>query len=61
MRREAGTLSFDGSFRDGRGAGLFTFGPREAYANEMRSLGFRVVTVNFRNGGEAAAASAVPR
>jgi hypothetical protein len=27
----------------------------------VRSLGFRVVTVNFRNGGEAAAASAAPR
>ena len=40
MRREAGTLSFDGSFRDGRGAGLFTFAPREAYTGEMRSLGF---------------------
>src|SRR3954462_7772300 len=25
MRREAGTLAFDGSFRDGRGAGLFAF------------------------------------
>src|SRR5438105_5020804 len=41
MRREAGTLSLEGSFRDGRGAGLFTFGPREAYVNEMKSLGFR--------------------
>src|SRR5436190_1515271 len=41
MRREAGALSFEGSFRDGRGAGLFTFGPREAYVNDMKSLGFR--------------------
>jgi hypothetical protein len=41
LRREAGTLSFEGSFRDGRGAGLFTFSPRAAYVGEMRSLGFR--------------------
>jgi hypothetical protein len=30
MRREAGTIAFDGSFRDGQGAGLFTFAPRAA-------------------------------
>src|SRR5688572_28527654 len=40
MRREAGTIAFDGSFRDGRGAGLFTFVPRAAYAAEMKALGF---------------------
>src|SRR5213075_1928767 len=40
LRREAGTLSFEGSFRDGRGAGLFTFAPRDAYVAEMKSLGF---------------------
>jgi hypothetical protein len=40
LRREAGALAFEGSFRDGRGAGLFTFAPREAYAGEMRSLGY---------------------
>ena len=41
LRREAGTLGFEGQFRDGRGAGLFTFAPRDAYVNEMRSLGFK--------------------
>ena len=40
LRREAGTFAFEGSFRDGRGAGLFTFAPREAYVGEMRSLGY---------------------
>src|SRR5262249_18677752 len=40
LRREAGALSFDGAFRDGRGAGLFTFAPRAEYTNDMRSLGY---------------------
>src|SRR5438094_3050023 len=40
LRREAGTLSFEGSFRDGRGAGLFTFAPRDAYVAEMKALGY---------------------
>src|SRR5471030_1318018 len=40
LRREAGSLAFEGSFRDGRGAGLFTFAPREAYVGEMRGLGY---------------------
>ncbi len=40
LRREAGTLLFDGAFRDGRGAGLFTFAPRAEFANEMRRLGY---------------------
>ncbi len=40
LRREAGALSFDGSFREGRGAGLFTFAPRDAYVGEMKSLGY---------------------
>jgi hypothetical protein len=39
LRREAGALAFEGSFRDGRGAGLFTFAPRDAYLTEMRGLG----------------------
>ena len=40
LRREAGTLGFEGAFRDGRGAGLFTFTPRPQYADEMTRLGF---------------------
>jgi hypothetical protein len=40
LRREAGTLAFDGSFRDGRGAGLFSFNPRPEFAAEMKRLGF---------------------
>src|SRR5262245_43872445 len=41
LRREAGALSMEGSFRDGRGAGLFPFVPRDAYTGEMRRLGYR--------------------
>ena len=40
LRREAGSLAFEGSFRHGRGAGLFTFTPRDAYPGEMRGLGY---------------------
>ena len=40
LRREAGTLSFEGAFRDGRGAGLFTFAPRPEFANDMKRLGY---------------------
>jgi hypothetical protein len=40
LRREAGTLAFDGAFRDGRGAGLFTFTPRSQYTDEMKRLGY---------------------
>ena len=40
LRREAGTLAFEGAFRDDRGAGLFGFTPRAEYANEMKALGY---------------------
>ncbi len=40
LRREAGTLAFDGAFRDGRGAGLFAFQPREQYVAEMKAIGY---------------------
>ena len=40
LHREAGTLLFEGAFRDGRGAGLFTFSPSASFTNDMRRLGF---------------------
>lgn len=40
LRREAGTLTFDGAFREGRGAGLFTFVPRAQFVDEMKRLGY---------------------
>lgn len=41
LPREAGTIAFEGSFRDGRGAGFFTFAPRAAFSSEMKALGDR--------------------
>src|SRR6266849_1636687 len=40
LHREAGTLAFEGAFRDGRGAGLFRFSPRVQYTVEMKTLGY---------------------
>ena len=42
LRREAGSFSFDGAFRRGQGAGLFTFTPRPEYAGELKTLGYAV-------------------
>lgn len=39
LRREAGTVAFEGTFKDGFGAGQFTFTPNPAYAATLRSLG----------------------
>jgi hypothetical protein len=40
LKRESGTLAFEGAFREGRGAGLFAFTPRPAYVAEMKALGY---------------------
>jgi hypothetical protein len=40
LRREAGTLHFDGAFRDGRGAGLFEFTDRPEFTAEMKAIGY---------------------
>jgi hypothetical protein len=40
MSRAAGTVSFDGRFSNGNGAGSFRFAPSEAFIREMASLGY---------------------
>lgn len=40
LHREAGSLAFQGAFRDGRGAGLFTFAPRAQFTAEMKAIGY---------------------
>jgi hypothetical protein len=39
MRREAGTAVFEGTFRNGKGAGQFTFTANRAYLDTLRSMG----------------------
>ena len=39
MRREAGNIVFEGTFRNGKGAGQFTFTPNAAYINTLRGMG----------------------
>ncbi|HEX8253531.1 MAG TPA: hypothetical protein VF846_10305 [Thermoanaerobaculia bacterium] len=39
LRRDAGTATFDGSFRNGLGAGQFAFAPNPNYLQSMRDLG----------------------
>ena len=39
LAREAGTVAFEGTFKDGFGAGQFTFTPSQTYVATLRSLG----------------------
>lgn len=39
MRREAGTIDLEGTFRSGKGAGQLTFAPNRGYIDQVRSLG----------------------
>lgn len=48
LHREAGTLLFEGAFRDGRGAGLFTFAPRAEFTSDMKRLGYDVDAAPWR-------------
>lgn len=42
LRREAGTVTFDGTFRNGSGGGEFAFAPNSAYLATLRDLGVPV-------------------
>jgi beta-lactamase regulating signal transducer with metallopeptidase domain len=44
LRREAGTIAFEGSFRSGVGAGTFDFTPNQAFPAEMTRRGFAAPT-----------------
>ncbi|HEX5043954.1 MAG TPA: hypothetical protein VFV75_13670 [Candidatus Polarisedimenticolaceae bacterium] len=39
LRRDAGDTTFEGSFREGKGAGQFSFAPRPAFLETVRALG----------------------
>lgn len=52
MRREAGTLVFDGTFRNGHGAGQLTFAPNRAYIETVRALGVPFELETRRRGRE---------
>jgi len=41
LRREAGTIAFEGSFLHGQGAGHFVFTPSTSYAASLRAIGVR--------------------
>lgn len=42
LRREAGTVAFDGVFKAGAGGGQFSFTPNRAYASTLRGLGLQL-------------------
>jgi hypothetical protein len=42
MQREAGTIAFEGTFRNGKGAGQFAFTPDRSYISKIRSLGLEL-------------------
>ena len=42
LRREAGTIAYDGSFRNGEGAGTFTFAANDEFTRTLKQLGIEV-------------------
>jgi hypothetical protein len=52
LNREAGDASFQGTFRKGKGAGQFTFTPRQAFLDGVRALGIDVDRRKHGKGGD---------
>lgn len=46
ITREAGTISLEGTFREGRGVGFFTFTPNQNFVQAMQSRGFTDITTS---------------
>jgi hypothetical protein len=40
--REAGTFEFEGTFREGKGSGVWTLTPSQSFVSEMRGRGFEL-------------------
>jgi len=53
LRREAGTIAFEGSFRNGRGAGQFTFTPSPTYVAALRKLNLRIEDLDDDDSAES--------
>lgn len=45
ISREAGTILFEGTFREGRGAGFFTFTPNQKFVAALAGRGFQNIPV----------------
>ena len=52
LRREAGTVAYEGTFRNGNGAGQFTFTPDRRYIAAVRALGIEFDLERETGGGE---------
>ena len=52
LQREAGTVAFEGSFRDGRGAGDFTFVSNPEFQRRLRSVGVRLESKSVNHNRE---------
>jgi hypothetical protein len=46
LKREAGTVAFDGRFATGDGAGQYKFAPNDAYERELNALGYNEISDN---------------
>lgn len=52
QRREAGTISYEGTFRRGKGAGQFTFTPDRSYIDKIKAIGVEFDLGHRRRGRE---------